>query len=151
MKLSKLLQTLDEHPDTQLKMKLPNQSFVPAHFHVTEVGLVRKDFIDCGGTVRSTATCVIQVWVATDVDHRISTTKLQSIFDSATKLLGSDDLQVEIEFEDHVISQYPLRNIAINESSIELELGSKHTGCLAPQLCLPVADSAGCCSTGECC
>jgi hypothetical protein len=30
---------------------LPNGSFVPEHFHVTEVGLVTKNFIDCGGKV----------------------------------------------------------------------------------------------------
>ncbi|MEI7863404.1 MAG: DUF6428 family protein, partial [Planctomycetota bacterium] len=37
---------------------LPDKSFVPAHFHITEVGRVQKDFIDCGGTVRSATTCL---------------------------------------------------------------------------------------------
>jgi hypothetical protein len=30
-----------------------------------------KEFIDCGGTVRSTNACVLQVWVANDVDRRL--------------------------------------------------------------------------------
>ena len=31
---------------------LPNGNYVPEHFHVTEVGLITKHFIDCGGKVR---------------------------------------------------------------------------------------------------
>jgi hypothetical protein len=27
---------------------LPNGTYVPEHFHVTEVGLITKNFIDCG-------------------------------------------------------------------------------------------------------
>jgi hypothetical protein len=29
-----------------------NGTTVPEHFHVTEVGLITKNFIDCGGKVR---------------------------------------------------------------------------------------------------
>lgn len=29
-----------------------NGEMVPEHFHVTEVGIITKDFIDCGGKVR---------------------------------------------------------------------------------------------------
>jgi len=50
MKLSafkELVQSVDE-----LKIALPNGDFVPKHFHVTEVGCITKNFIDCGGTVR---------------------------------------------------------------------------------------------------
>jgi len=32
---------------------LENGTMVPEHFHVTEVGVVTKHFIDCGGTVRN--------------------------------------------------------------------------------------------------
>lgn len=32
---------------------LPKEKgFVPEHFHITEVGPITKNFIDCGGTVR---------------------------------------------------------------------------------------------------
>jgi len=46
MKLSQvkaLLPTLEN-----VTFKLENGSFVPEHFHVTEVGMVTKNFIDCG-------------------------------------------------------------------------------------------------------
>ena len=35
-----------------IAFKLPNGTLVPAHFHVTEIGKVHKDFIDCGGKRR---------------------------------------------------------------------------------------------------
>jgi hypothetical protein len=53
-------------PDAPLHLMLPDGDFVPAHFHVTEVGRVRKDFIDCGGTTRAAESCLLQVWVAAD-------------------------------------------------------------------------------------
>ena len=61
MKLDTILAILSENPAAAVHLMLPDHSFVPAHFHVTEVGRVHKDFIDCGGTVRSTTACVLQV------------------------------------------------------------------------------------------
>ena len=37
---------------TAVNFKLPSGEYVPEHFHVTEVGLVTKHFIDCGGVER---------------------------------------------------------------------------------------------------
>ena len=76
MNLDAFLAVLSENPAAAVHLMLPDGDFVPAHFHVTEVGRVHKDFIDCGGTVRSATTCVLQVWVADDTDHRLDTTKL---------------------------------------------------------------------------
>jgi hypothetical protein len=50
---------------------LPNGSFVPEHFHVTEVGLVTKNFIDCGGKVRNETVVNFQLWNANDFEHRL--------------------------------------------------------------------------------
>ena len=41
------LSTLDE-----LTFVLPNGSHVAPHFHLTEVGEITKNYVDCGGTVR---------------------------------------------------------------------------------------------------
>jgi len=76
---------------------LPDKSFVPAHYHITEVGKVQKDFIDCGGTVRSTTACVLQVWIAADIDHRLRTKKLAGIMRIAGPVLQSEDLHMEVE------------------------------------------------------
>ena len=52
---------LEDNPGVTMHWMLPDKSFVPAHCHITEVGKLRKDFIDCGGTVRSTTACLLQV------------------------------------------------------------------------------------------
>ena len=34
---------LEENPDSHMHWMLPDKSFVPKHYHMTEVGNVRKD------------------------------------------------------------------------------------------------------------
>ena len=134
---------LDANPDVKMHWMLPDKSFVPAHYHITEVGRLQKDFIDCGGTVRSTKSCLLQVWVANDVDHRLQTTKLAAIMRVAGPLLQSEELPVEVEYEDGVISQYPIGGMEITPAGLLFSLGTKHTACLAPETC-KVGES-GCC------
>jgi hypothetical protein len=143
MTVKELLDVLAENPGVAMHWMLPDRSFVPAHYHITEVGRLRKDFIDCGGTVRSTTACLLQVWVADDVHHRLETTKLASIMEIAKPLLQSDDLPVEVEYEEGVISQYPIGGVELTPSGLLFHLGTKHTACLAPEKC-KVGDT-GCC------
>ena len=143
MNVTELQSLLAAHPGERMHFMLPDKSFVPAHFHITEVGRVQKDFIDCGGTVRSATTCLLQVWVAHDVDHRLETTKLAKIIEIAQPLLGSDQLPVEIEYEGEAISQYPLGGAESTPSGLLFYLGSKHTACLAPEKC--GVGGTGCC------
>jgi hypothetical protein len=49
MKISEVKNVLQQV--TELTFTLPNGTKVPSHFHVTEVGVITKHFIDCGGTV----------------------------------------------------------------------------------------------------
>jgi hypothetical protein len=125
---------LDGHPDARLHWMPPDKSFVPAHCHITEVGRVQKDFIDCGGTVRSVKACVLQVWVAGDVDHRLETGKPASIMRVAGPLLQSDELPVEVEREEGVISRYPLGGMGVAPSGLlliprkDLRGGSRTSG-----------------------
>jgi len=142
MTVSEFCRALDGHPGVTMHWMLPDRSFVPVHYHITEVGRVRKDFIDCGGTVRSTAACVLQVWVANDLDHRLETTKLASIMRVAGPLLGSDSLPVEVEYETGVVSQYPIGGMEVTPSGLLFYLGTKHTACLAPEKC--GVDGLGC-------
>lgn len=121
---------------------LPDRSFVPVHYHITEVGRVQKDFIDCGGTVRSKTSCVLQVWVADDVDHRLDTTKLLGIMRAAGTVLQADDLPMEVEYEDSAVSQYPIGGFESTPSGLLFYLGTKHTECLAPDKC---GVGKGCC------
>jgi hypothetical protein len=135
MKLETLTKLLNEHPDAGLALVLPDGSAVARHFHVTEVGRVRKDFIDCGGTVRSTDACVLQVWVADDVEHQLEAGKLAKIIALAKDILKEDELPVEIEYDVGVITQFAVDRVEANDRTITLTLAGKHTACLAPDQC----------------
>lgn len=151
MQLTTLHKQLKQHPDAGLAFVLPDGSAVAQHFHVTEVGRVRKDFIDCGGTVRQTDTCVLQVWVADDVDHKLEAGKLAKIIALGKAFLGDDDLPVEIEYDVGVITQFSVASIEASDEVITLKLAGKHTACLAPELC-KVEDGStqsGCCTPDD--
>ena len=134
---------LAAHPDVKMHWMLPDKAFVPAHYHITEVGRVQKDFIDCGGTVRSAVSCLLQIWVADDVDHRLETSKLATIMEIARAVLQRDDLPVEVEYEAGAISQYPVAGYEATPAGLLFYLGTKHTACLAPEKC--GVDGTGCC------
>lgn len=54
---------------------LSDGSAVPEHFHITEIGLITKNFIDCGGIVRKETAINFQLWDANDFDHRLKPQK----------------------------------------------------------------------------
>ena len=151
MKLRELKSLLESNRGKQFLLMLPNETAVPESFHVTEVGLVDKNFIDCGGKIHSQQTCQIQAWVGDDTDHRIQAGKLADIIQLAKKVVPNDDIDLEIEYEDEVISQYTIADCELTDQAVTLRLASKHTDCLAKEICLlPVADSScdgatGCC------
>lgn len=113
-----------------LNFELPNGSIVPAHFHVTEVGQVTKNFIDCGGTVRSEQTVNFQLWEAEDVDHRLAPKKLQDIIALSETVLNIKDAEIEVEYQQETIGKFDL---AFNGTNFTLI--AKTTDCLAPDKC----------------
>ncbi len=143
---------LATHPDKTMRFVLPNGKSIPPSYHITEVGRVQKDFIDCGGTVRSAASCVLQAWVAAnEEEHRLEAVKLSAILEMASKLLPDSSLPVEVEYEATVISQFSLSSSEVDSGGIVFHLESKHTDCLAKESC--GLESNSCCSTEEtsCC
>ena len=74
MKLSDIKQILPELDNVEFQLE--NGTFVPEHFHVTEVGVVSKHFIDCGGVIRSENAVNFQLWDANDIEHHLKPTKL---------------------------------------------------------------------------
>lgn len=137
-----LLAALRANPDAHLHIILPDDDIVPAHFHVTEVGRVQKDFIDCGGTTRTLVHCQLQLLVASDVDHRLTADKLLNIFELSAPILGEDDLPLVLEHEDCRTIAFPLREISATPTQITLRLDLPHPACLAADSCgLPSADT----------
>jgi hypothetical protein len=115
--------------------QLPNKSFIPEHFHVTEVGIITKNFIDCGGKVREEKVVNFQLWEAADFDHRLAPQKLVNIIELSEKVLNiSPELEIEVEYQGETIGKYGL-----NYNGIYFKLIPKITNCLAPDMCgIPV-------------
>ena len=152
MNITELKQVLNLNPEKGLKLVLPDRTTIPDHFHITEVGHVQKDFIDCGGTRRSVSSCVLQAWVAAnDEDHALSAGKLGSILKLAGKILPSDDLQVEFEFEAPYVSQFPIESAVASDDAVVFRLTTKHTDCLAKEQCGLESSGSSCCSTESGC
>lgn len=159
MHLQELKSLLSDYSDRHFRIRLPDGDAIPLSFHVTEIGHVHKTFLDCGGTRRELQTCQLQIWVGEDYDHRIETGKMAAILGRGKDVLPNDSLPVEIEYEDHVISQYTISGHEVTDEDVILILAHKHTECLAPELCglpsverLPgLGEKASCCGPGKTC
>ncbi len=151
MKVSEFHQLLLGSPAHELCFVLPDGSRVPAHFHITEVGRTDRRFLDCGGTLRHLAACTLQAWVADDVDHRLTPGALASILSKAAPILETEELEVEIEYENRFLSQFPILGGRTEGDMLVFQLGTKHTDCLAKEICVPAQEDTGCCSSGGCC
>jgi len=135
MILSELKSLLANYPDRYFRVGLPDGTAIPVSFHVTEVARVQKDFLDCGGTMRKTVACQLQIWVGEDYNHRIETGKMAAILEKTRALLPDHNVPVEVEYEDRVISQYTISGHDLSDEAVVLNLAHKHTECLAPELC----------------
>lgn len=132
MKLSEVKQLLPTLEN--VTFQLENGTFVPEHFHVTEVGMITKNFIDCGGVVRSEKVVSFQLWNADDFDHRLKPAKLLSIIKLSEEKLGIEDAEIEVEYQSETIGKYDL---TFNGKSFVLN--NKTTACLAQDACgIPV-------------
>jgi len=128
MKLSefkKAVQSID-----QVAFILPNGAFVPSHYHITEVGAITKNFIDCGGTVREEKVVNFQLWYSDDVDHRLKPDKMLKIVEIAENTLGIQDHEIEVEYQSDTIGKYGL-----DFQNDQFVLTTKMTDCLAKDNC----------------
>lgn len=128
MKLSQvkaLLPTLEN-----LTFKLENGNFVPDHFHITEIGMVTKIFMDCGGKIRNEKSINFQLWNADDYEHRLMPKKLLHIIELSENQLGIEDAEIEVEYQSDTIGKYALAFDGMN-----FILQSKTTNCLAKDQC----------------
>lgn len=114
---------------------LPNGTTVPTHFHITEVGLTSKHFIDCGGTVRQESKVNFQLWEANDFDHRLGAQKLLSIINLSQNKLSLPDEEVEVEYQSETIGKY---GVAFDGKNFVLT--NTKTDCLAKDNCGIPAD-----------
>ena len=113
-----------------LAFELPDGSLVPSHFHITEVGKITKNFIDCGGVIRKEEVISLQLWEANDYDHRLHPEKMLQIIEIAEKAFNLKDLPLEVEYQGATIQKYGLELKGNNYLLTE-----KQTACLAQDQC----------------
>lgn len=129
MKLSEIKNVLKKV--TIISFKLPNGDLVPNHFHVTEVGKVTKNFIDCGGKIRVEEVVNFQLWEANDYDHRLHPEKLLAVIELSEDKLQIPDLEIEVEYQ--MAATIGKFNLEFDGHSFLLT--SKQTDCLAKDNC----------------
>ena len=141
--IAKILGSLDA-----VSFKLPDGSYLPPHFHVTEIGKVTKHFIDCGGTERTETAANFQLWEAGDYDHRLAPQKFLHILGLCKKVLGNDDLPIEVEYQQNTIGKFGLAF-----DGKDFLLLPKNTACLAQDACgIPdKPKTSSCCSPAKGC
>ncbi len=151
MKLSDVKNALGKL--SAVNFKLPDGSYVPQHFHVTEVGLVTKHFIDCGGVERTEKVVNFQLWEAGDYDHRLAPQKFLHILEISKKVIGeADGLDIEVEYQQTTIGKFSLEF-----DGKDFVLTAKQTACLAQDACgipaekMPAKGSSYCSPKGGCC
>lgn len=103
---------------------------VSAHYHITEIGLILKNYVDCGGVVRQERKASMQLWLANDTDHRLSAAKLLGVIEKSEQLFGLKDEELEIEFQGQTIETYGL-----SAQDFGFQFTAKRTTCLAPDHC----------------
>ncbi|WP_394993022.1 DUF6428 family protein [Emticicia sp.] len=128
MKLSEIKNYLNTAEN--VNFELENGTRVPEHFHVTEVGIITKNFIDCGGTVRNEKVANFQLWDANDFEHRLKPKKLLDIIALSEKVLGMEDLEIEVEYQAETIGKFDL-----GFNGKDFLLINKQTNCLAQDNC----------------
>lgn len=128
MKLSEIKSKLTEMD--ALHFELENGIAVPEHFHITEVGIIERNFIDCGGALRKEKFINFQLWEANDFEHRLKPQKLLNIIQLSEKVLNITDEEVEAEYQGETIGRYD-----ITVEGNKFILHNKFTNCLAQDTC----------------
>ncbi|UOU96693.1 DUF6428 family protein [Chryseobacterium daecheongense] len=128
MKLSEIKKILPALENVEFQLE--NGTFVPEHFHVTEIGIVTKNFIDCGGNIRKEEKVNFQLWDANDFEHRLKPGKLLHIINLSEEKLGIEDFEIEVEYQNETIGKYDLD---FNGKNFVLQ--NRMTACLANEAC----------------
>lgn len=133
MKLSKFKNALKT--TQRVSFRLPDGEFLEAHTHITEVGMLRKQFVDCGGVVRTETKVGFQLWKDDyDLEHRLYPEKLLHIIELSEEQLTILDEEIEVEYQSETIGKY-----GVEFNGFEFVLTNKTTACLAEDNCgIPV-------------
>src|SRR6266705_1114416 len=149
MTLYDLQDALEANPKRLPRVVLPNGDYIPPHAHVTEVGHVVRNFIDCGGLTGKEEKVVLQTHVGNDTDHRLRSDRFAKILELGNRVIPSADLDVDVEYDCCVVAQYPIAEAAQDGEHLNLILQRGRTQCRARER--RDSEAAACCATSAGC
>jgi hypothetical protein len=150
MTLDDLQNALEANPTLFPRFVLPDGDYIPAHAHVTEVGHVVRNFIDCGGLIGSEEKIVLQTHVGDDTDHRLRSDRFAKILQLGTRVIPSADLHVDVEYDCCVVAQYPIAEAKPDGEHLNLILRRGRTQCRARER-RESQTAADCCTMSAAC
>jgi|SRR5690606_856001 len=133
MKLSTIKEILPALGNVEFQLE--NGTSVPEHFHVTEIGQITKNFIDCGGVIRTEKVVNFQLWNADDFEHRLKPAKLLNIIKLSEEKLGIEDAEIEVEYQSEIADSQTIGKYDLDFSGNTFLLKNKKTACLAQDAC----------------
>ena len=150
MTLQGLQNALKANPGRFPRFVLPDGDYIPAHAHVTEVGYVIRNFIDCGGLTGKEEKVVLQTHVGDDTDHRLRSDRFAKILRLGNRVIPSTDLNVAVEYDCCVVAQYPIAEARPDGEHLNLILRRGRTQCRARER-RRLETAADCCATSAAC
>src|SRR6266513_2793187 len=150
MTLHDLQNALEANPKRFPRFVLPNGDYIPAHAHVTEVGYLVRNFIDCGGLTGKEEKVVLQTYVGSDADHRLRSDRFGTILQLGSRVIPNADLDVDVEYDCCVVAQYPIAEATSNGEYLNLILRRGRTQCRARER-RESETATGCCATSAIC
>lgn len=151
MKLHELQDTLRRNPETFPRFVLPDGDCIPAHAHITEIGHVVRNFIDCGGVSGTEEKVVLQAHVDTDTDHRLTSDHFATILQLGNRVVPNADVEVDVEYDCCVVAQYPIAEANPDGDQLNLILRRGHTQCRAKDRRVAASADGGCAVAATCC
>ena len=150
MKYATLRKALERYPTTLPRFILPSGDYIPAHAHLTEVGHVVRHFIDCGGLTGKEEKALLQTHVGNDTEHRLRSDRFAKILELGNRVIPSADLDVDVEYDCCVVSQYPIAEARPDGEHLNLFLRRGRTQCRARER-RQSETAAHCCATSATC
>jgi Family of unknown function (DUF6428) len=151
MKFNELIAALQQSPTTFPRFVLPDGDYIPAHAHLTEVGHVIRNFIDCGGLTGKEEKVVLQTHVGDDIDHRLRSDRFAQILQLGSRVVPSATLDVNVEYDCCVVAQYPIAGATLDGEHLNLILQRGRTQCRARERREGATAANGCIASEACC
>jgi hypothetical protein len=124
-----LQNAVDANPKRFPRFVLPSGDYIPAHAHVTEVGRVVRNFVDCGGLTGQEEKVVLQTHVGDDTDHRLRSDRFAKILRFGDRVIPNANLDVDVEYDCCVVAQYPITEATPDGEHLNLILQRGRTQC----------------------